>query len=624
MLSFQNVKFNYKIATIALVPIVGLVFLASVSISKQYDSMQSAEKIIVLSDFSVFASALVHELQKERGMSAGYLGSKGKKFTQKIIKQRQASDAKLAALNDYIKESSVATSANITADLNEVMSKIDRISTIRSGVTDLSLSTKKAIGFYSNINGQFLNIISQLPQLSSDVEMSSKLAAYANFIKGKERAGIERAVLANTFASDKFGPSMFEKLISLIAIQTTYTDVFLAFASSDFESYYQQTMSGDFISETEKMRSIALEKGTQGQFSVDSGHWFKMQTGKINLLKNVEDFIAGESHKSAEELKENAWHNLIYDCVLVAFIIGLSATLFIVLRKDISNQLGGEPAHVNEIAEKIARGELNQKVVDDGGKQVGIFASMLTMQKQLTQVVSTITASAQHISQASKEVSNTSQSLSQSTCEQAASIEETSASIEQLNATVEHNLDNAKVTETIALNAAESATEGGQAVNETIDAMEQIAKKITLIEDIAYQTNILSLNASIEAARAGSHGAGFSVVANEVRNLATRSQDVANDIIQLADSSVVIAKKAGGLLEEMLPNIQKTASLVQEITVSSDEQATGIKQISEAIAQLDSVTQQNAAASEQLAATAEELNGESDELTHQISFFKLD
>jgi len=623
MMSLQNIKFDYKIAAIALTPLLGLVFLAIVSVLNQYQNIKSAEKIIVLSEFSVYASALVHEFQKERGMSAGYLGSQGKKFKQKIIKQRKLSDEKLSALNAYLQSSSVATSANITRPLNTVLNEINKINNIRSSVTELSLSAKKAIGYYSNINGQFLDIISQLPQLSSDVDMSSKLAAYANFIKGKERAGIERAVLANTFASDKFGPAMFEKLISLIAVQNTYTDVFLSFATSDFESYYKKTMSGEFINETEKMRAIAIERGSKGHFSVDAGHWFKMQTGKINLLKEVEDFIANSSNKSAISLKQKAWKNLTKDSILVVFIVGLSSLLFFILRRDISRQLGGEPAYVSAMAKKIAQGQLNQSTQDDKKEPVGIFASMLSMQKELIQVVSSIMSSSQHIAQASKEVSNTSQSLSQSTCEQAASIEQTSASLEQLNTTVEQNLENARTTEQISLHAASSASEGGKAVDETVAAMEDIAKKITQIEDIAYQTNILSLNASIEAARAGTHGAGFSVVATEVRNLATRSQSVANDISQLAESSVLIAKKAGSLLDEMLPKIQQTANLVQEITASSDEQASGLKQISEAIAQLDAVTQQNAAASEQLAATAEELNTDSEDLMGQVSFFKV-
>ena len=180
MMALQNIKFKHKIATIALVPLLGLIFLAVVSISTQYKHIQSADKIIILADFSAHASALVHELQKERGMSAGYLGSHGLKFKQAIIKQRQLSDQKLTQLNIYIKNSSVASATNISSALNSVLNDLRQIQTIRANVSNLSASTKSAIGYYSDINQQFLNIIAKLPQLSSDIEMSSNLAAYAN------------------------------------------------------------------------------------------------------------------------------------------------------------------------------------------------------------------------------------------------------------------------------------------------------------------------------------------------------------------------------------------------------------------------------------------------------------
>ena len=444
----------------------------------------------------------------------------------------------------------------------------------------------------------------------------------ANFIKSKERAGIERAVLANTFASDQFAIGMFEKFIALIAIQKTYTDVFLSFSSQNFENYYQKTMQGEFINETENMRLLALKKGFQGQFSIDSIHWFKMQTGKINLLKNIEDYIATYINNSALQLKQKSLANLSIDLILVLFIIGLSLILFFILQKDITNQVGGEPIQVNQLAKEIALGHLKSEAKETNTQPKGIFASMLSMQKELIHVVGSITSGANHIAQASKELSHASQSLSQSTCEQASNLEQTSESIQELSDTVDHNLENAKITEKIALLAADSAEKGGKAMNKTVIAMGDIAKKITLIEDIAYQTNLLSLNASIEAARAGKHGAGFSVVATEVRDLATRSQTAATDIMQLAESSVLISKEAENLLNEMQPNIQKTATLVQEIASSSNKQALGIKQINSAINQLDAVTQQNASASEQLAATAEELNNESEELMEEIKFFK--
>ncbi|MCP4129031.1 MAG: methyl-accepting chemotaxis protein, partial [Gammaproteobacteria bacterium] len=150
-----------------------------------------------------------------------------------------------------------------------------------------------------------------------------------------------------------------------------------------------------------------------------------------------------------------------------------------------------------------------------------------------------------------------------------------------------------------------------------------IASKISLIEDIAYKTNLLSLNAAIEAARAGEHGKGFAVVATEVRKLAETSRLTAEEINGLASGSVDIAEQAGKLLEEMVPNIQKTADLVQEISAASGEQSSGVTQINDSMTQLDKATQQNASASEELAATSEELSGQAEQLQQSVAYFKL-
>jgi methyl-accepting chemotaxis protein len=188
---------------------------------------------------------------------------------------------------------------------------------------------------------------------------------------------------------------------------------------------------------------------------------------------------------------------------------------------------------------------------------------------------------------------------------------------------ITQNTENAKVTDSIATKAANEATQGSEAVKAMINAMQEIATKIGIIDDIAYQTNLLALNAAIEAARAGESGKGFAVVASEVRKLAERSQIAAQEIGQVASNSVGLAENAGTLLDTMLPNIKKTSDLVQEITVASEAQSSGVSQINSAIYQLNQTTQQNASSSEELAATAEEMNAQAEILKRTMSFFKI-
>ncbi|WP_229507080.1 methyl-accepting chemotaxis protein [Pseudoduganella rivuli] len=237
-------------------------------------------------------------------------------------------------------------------------------------------------------------------------------------------------------------------------------------------------------------------------------------------------------------------------------------------------------------------------------------------------VVQDVQRVVQTLASASNEVSATAGSLSQASSEQAASVEETSASIEEMTASITANAENARVTDSIATQAAREAAKGGEVVKATAAAMRQIAKKVSIIDDIAYQTNLLALNAAIEAARAHEHGKGFAVVAAEVRKLAERSQVAAQEIAEVASNSVELADQAGTLLETMVPNIRKTSDLVQEIAAASEEQASGVRQINSAVSQLSQTTQLNAASSEELAATSEEMSAQAEHLAHLMDMFK--
>ncbi len=286
------------------------------------------------------------------------------------------------------------------------------------------------------------------------------------------------------------------------------------------------------------------------------------------------------------------------------------------------NMLIDATLEITRLAEKMAEGNLTVEVRERSA-QDKLMQAMNSMVARLNEIVMTVKGAANNVAYGSQQLSSTSEQMSQGNSEQAAAAEEASASMEQMASNIRQNADNAMETEKIAMKSAENAREGGESVKETVVAMKSIAEKISIIEEIARQTNLLALNAAIEAARAGEHGKGFAVVASEVRKLAERSQKAAREISKLSISSVDIAEKAGDMLSKIVPNIQKTAELVQEISAASNEQNTGSAQINKSIQQLDEVIQQNASASEEMASTAGELSDQARRLRDTIEFFTV-
>lgn len=327
---------------------------------------------------------------------------------------------------------------------------------------------------------------------------------------------------------------------------------------------------------------------------------------------------AGEANSDITAIADRSRLQMI---ILVAAATLAGLLIGILVTRSITRPLSGAV----QAADRMAAGDLSQDLVVDRRDETGqLLGSMQNMTVRLRSILGDVRSAADALSSASAEVSSTSQSLSQAASEQAASVEETSASIEQMSASIAQNTESAKLTDSIAGKAASDAGQGGSAVGDTVLAMKQIADKIGIIDDIAYQTNLLALNAAIEAARAGEHGKGFAVVAAEVRKLAERSQVAAQEIGQVASSSVQLAEKAGVLLGEIVPDIQRTSDLVQEITAASQEQSSAAGQINIAMGQMNQITQQNASASEELAATAEEMNAQAGQLQELIAFFRFE
>lgn len=312
--------------------------------------------------------------------------------------------------------------------------------------------------------------------------------------------------------------------------------------------------------------------------------------------------------------------------MILAILIGLALAIFLALLIS-----GAITRGINKgvaLSEEIASGNLTVEIDETLLQQkdeIGHLArSLQQMVEQLREIIGDILSGADNIAAASQEMSGTSQQMSQGASEQASSAEEVSSSMEEMVANIQQNTDNALQTEKIALQAASGIKKSTESAGTAVITMKEIAKKISIIGDIADQTNMLALNAAVEAARAGEHGKGFAVVAEEVRKLAERSLIAAEEIDMLSEKGVTVSEEASVQLAAIVPEIEKTARLVQEIAAASMEQNSGADQVNNAIQQLNQVIQQNAAASEEMASSSEELSGQAEQMKEVVSFFTIE
>ncbi|WGR73485.1 MULTISPECIES: methyl-accepting chemotaxis protein [unclassified Bradyrhizobium] len=381
-----------------------------------------------------------------------------------------------------------------------------------------------------------------------------------------------------------------------------------AVAYAKMNAYQEETIR---LAKTDKVNATERSMGDGRKVVADA-----METMGA-YVTNTKKQMAEQAAQSKEEGHQAQF--MLMTLLGVSLMVAIAAALWISI--SISRSLGRAVG----LAGAVANGDLSQTIPSASNDEIGdLVRSLNVMVEKLRQIVAEALTAAQNVSAGSQELSASAEQLSQGATEQASSAEEASSSMEEMASNVKQNADNANQTEKIAAQSAKDAEASGVAVGRAVEAMQTIAEKITIVQEIARQTDLLALNAAVEAARAGEHGKGFAVVASEVRKLAERSQAAAADIGTLSTESVKVAQEAGSMLAKLVPDIKKTAELVQEITAACREQDVGSAQINQAIQQLDKVGQQNASASEQVSSTSEELASQAEQLQSTISFFRIE
>jgi len=634
-------------------PMFGLLALATYVLMTSFQTAADMARLERMVALAPKVSALVHELQKERGNSAAFLAAGGKgEFAGRLSQQRQATDRALEVYRKAL--DGVDAEGDFKRLLGNAAQGLAGLAEARGKV---SASALDQTAYYSSSITALLSMVAAMSSVSHDASVSVAITAYTSFLEAKERMGRERALGAGAFNAGRFEPLPYRSFVELGGQQAAYLDVFAKAAAAPQVEFFRKSVKGEAAGQ---MRDTAVAGPFAGNLGgVTGSQWFDAMTAKIDQMKQVEDKLSADleamvGQRHAEAARTSMLLAAVTLAILLAAayvsvttvrgilsglrkVVGLAEAVAIgdldqrvavdskdeiATLVDALNQMTANLRDTAEIAGQIAQGNLTVTVRRRSDKdRLGI--ALESMMGKLRGVVGQIAAASQNVATGSEHLSSSAENMSAGANEQAAATEQSSASTEQMAANVKQTAENSAQTESIAQRSAADAGESGSAVGRAIHAMRSIAEKIGIIEEIARQTDLLALNASVEAARAGEHGRGFAVVALEVRKLAERSQLAAIEISRLSGEAEETANEAGRMLDRLVPDIQKTAELVREISAACREQDIGAVQITQAIQQLDLVTQQNAAAAEEMSATSVQLASQAETLKDAVGFFKV-
>jgi len=651
-----------KLLSLVSVPLACMTLLAvNVSLDKfvQAGETSSLKRLV---DVSASIGAVVHELQRERGMTAGFIGSKGANFADQLPKQREDVDKRKAELDAQLAR---LAGSPVEPKLTAALGEVARLAEVRQQSTALGITASQAIDRFSAAIRSLLGIVGEMPTLSSDARISQMAAAYSSMLQAKEAAGQERAILANAFGADRFSPEILRRFVAVSATQDTWLRAFDFYASPAQAEFLQRQLSGGAVDEVRQIRKDAMERMLEPSLGLDARNWFAKSTERIDLMKAVEDRLASDLGTAADALVSGARGMMLaYVALAAAAVAGTLAIAFKLIR-GILGQIGGEPAAAVEVAKRIAAGDLTQDVSVAPGDTESMLASIHGMQVTLRGVLAALQDEARRVAATAEQLATSSDQVAQGSQEQAEAAASMAAAIEEMTVSIGHVSARAEEATGISSHSGELARQGAGVIHsaasemqsieasvkgsaEIISALEQQSAEITaivnVIREIADQTNLLALNAAIEAARAGEQGRGFAVVADEVRKLAERTatstQEIASMIEQIqqgtgsavasmetgvsqAMAGVELATQAGAAIRDINGQSDRVVEVVGDISASLREQTAASSDVARGIEHIAQMTEENSSAVRETAQAAHDLTNMAASLQAVVDRFRV-